>query len=323
MAHEVESMFSVKVTPWHGLGKVIGEAPSTADAIRLAGLDWGVRLEELFTADGKSAPARATVRTTDNKVLAVVGDTYVPLQNQKAFEFFDPFVASGNAILETAGSLREGCRIWVLARLNRAPIEVVKGDTVLKYLLLSNGHDGTMAVRIGFTPVRVVCANTLAAAHSHGESKLIRVIHSKQVAQNVEAIREIINAADAAFEASAEQYRFLASRNICQGDLDKFVRVVFDMKTAETERQAASQKTLIDRIAQLFEKGYGNELKGVIGTYWGLYNGVNQYLNYEYGRNQKVLSAGNARRLDGLWFGNLAQMNKKALDTAMEMAKAA
>src|SRR4051794_31311156 len=111
MAHLIENMFSVRETPWHRLGSVVQEAPTAEEAIRLAGLDWSVGLEPVSLADGREAPARATVRSSDRSILGVVGPRWHPLQNADAFKWFDPFIASGEATFETAGSLDGGRRV--------------------------------------------------------------------------------------------------------------------------------------------------------------------------------------------------------------------
>src|SRR5262249_27318291 len=148
-------------------------------SFKQAGLDWEVELFPLFTATGQQVTHKAVKRSTDGKVLGVVGPRWQPLQNKDAFNWFDPFLAAGQATLEAAGSLAGGTRVWVLAKLNRDPIVVVPGDEVTKYLLLSNGHDGSLAVRCGFTPIRVVCNNTLQMAHNDRVgSQLIRFTHS-------------------------------------------------------------------------------------------------------------------------------------------------
>src|SRR5262245_63968878 len=149
MAHLVENMLSVGKRTWHGLGTVLQAPPTVEEGLRLAGLDWEVRRERLFTAGGQEAPAYAVVRDSDGRVLGAVGERYRPLQNREAFAWFEPFLAAGEASLETAGSLADGSRVWVLARLNRVPLEVAPGDEVVKYLLLSNSHDGSLAVQIG------------------------------------------------------------------------------------------------------------------------------------------------------------------------------
>lgn len=326
MAHELEQMFSVHQTPWHKLGRVINGAPTIEEGIKLAGLNWDVISQPLYR-DASSLLAsglvdlqpvtshKALVRTDSGKQLSVVGKDYTPLQNIEAFNFFNPFLEGGQASLETAGSLREGKNIWVLAKLNRAPIEVVKGDVVQKFLLLSNGHDGMMAVRVGFTPIRVVCANTLAMSHDNSKSSLIRVFHGKQVKANVDKIQDIVNAADAKFEATAEQYKQLARANVNKKDIEKYVEIVFKYSAVEDERRAISKQNRIADITRLFEEGRGNSMAGVRGTAWALYNATTEYLSYEAGR-------GEDSRLNSLWFGSNNVLNKSALKAAMEFAVA-
>ncbi len=325
MAHDIESMFSVRETPWHGLGTVLSDAPTTADAIRLAGLDWTVQTRNLATIDGGiRVPARACVRSTDSRVLGVVGEDYTPLQNADAFGWFDPFIDAKLATLETAGSLRDGQRVWILAQLAGGPVPIVGDDLVRRYLLLSNSHDGTMAVRVGFTPIRVVCANTLAAAHSASESTLIRVRHTKSVSESVDSLREIINAKTGHFEATLGQYRRLANTDISAQDLGLYVKRVFKVGGVESDpdseqpgaRQDEPQPSgarILPRIQELAEVGKGADLPGSRGTLWGAYNAVSEYLGYERGSSQDV-------RLDSLWFGASAQLNRRALDVAIRMA---
>src|SRR5262245_12202528 len=229
MAHLIESMFSVRQTPWHGLGQVLQNPPSIEEGLKAAGLDWTVGRERLFTQAGQQCPAFAIVRQTDQKVLGVVGEKYRPLQNVNAFNWFSPFLDAGQAALDTAGSLAGGSRVWVLAKLNRDPIVVARDDEVQKYLLLSHGHDGSLAVRVGFTPIRVVCNNTLTLAHGHG-GELVRMRHSASLEGNLANLRETIDAVNAKFEATAEQYRRLAGKSINQADLKKYVKLVFDVK---------------------------------------------------------------------------------------------
>lgn len=314
MAHLVENMFSVKETPWHGLGNVIQDAPGIEEVLKLAGLDWNVSMRPLFLADGKQVEQRAIVRDSDTSILGYAGQRYKPLQNKEAVEFFRPFHDSGLCNFQTAGSLKQGQKIWILAALNSSEMEIVKGDTVRKYLMLSNGHDGVTGIRVGFTPIRVVCANTLAMAHSNTNSKLIRVFHSKRAVQNLDLLRDSINAANASFEATAEQYRQLAKREVNKGDLERYVDLVFyNGKQAESDREKIARESLNQEIQRLFEVGHGNELAGVRNTYWALYNGVTQYLSYESGRAQDS-------RMDSLWFGAAKTKNESALEHALEMA---
>jgi phage/plasmid-like protein (TIGR03299 family) len=172
MAHEVESMMYVGQAPWHGLGVPLQNPPTIEEAIRLAGLDWTVSTKPVALIDGGiPVPShRAVVRDSDGRILGMVGKDWRPLQNRPAFEWFNPILASGAATLETAGSLRDGARVFILAKIGADP---VPDDGVALDDLLSNGHDGTLAARVGFTDTRVVCANTLAAAHASSASAVV------------------------------------------------------------------------------------------------------------------------------------------------------
>jgi phage/plasmid-like protein (TIGR03299 family) len=303
--------------PWHRLGTALDEADlydwqSTA---RKAGLDWEAERVPLVTADTKEQVARFAVRRkTDGRILGTVGPRYTLLQNKDAFQWFQPFLDAQEAALHTAGSLVQGSRIWVLAKLNRDPLLIAEGDEVEKFVLLSHSHDGSLAVRVGFTPVRVVCANTLAMAHGADASKLIRIRHSRSVHQNLENIREVMNLANQEFEATAEQYRLLARKDINQADLDKYVRRVFKIEAAGEE--STRMKNILEQIAGLAEGGVGNNIPSIRGSYWAAYNGVTEYLTHQQGRSE-------SNRLNSLWFGQNANINRHALDTAVEMAMSA
>jgi phage/plasmid-like protein (TIGR03299 family) len=317
MAHEVEKMMFTGDVPWHKLGHRFEQAPSLEEALVAAGLDWTVSTEPVFSGAGEKVEAQLTRRSSDNSILGVVGPNYVPLQNSEAFEFFRPFLDQKEAAIETAGSLRMGKRVWILAKINRDPMTVKGNDIVDKYVLLSNSHDGTLAVRVGFTPVRVVCSNTLAGAHNNKASKLIRVKHTKNVVQNLENIREIMDLANSEFEATAEQYRLLANKSINQKDLEKYVKLVFNTQSriveAEGNLDSINNKRILDEVQPLFEVGRGNDMPEIKGTFWAAYNAVSEYLQYNRGEDV-------GGRLDSLWFGQGAQLNKKAFETAIIMA---
>jgi len=189
MSHEIESvngrasMVFAGETPWHGLGHRL-EGNESANEIReLAGLDWNVEVEPLYRKiDGEFVEfplANASVRDMDNSNLGCVGPRWTPYQNESMFECFRPMVENGLMKWHTAGSLRNGQRVWCLCELNLDNSEITPGDEIRKFAMLSNGHDGKLAVHFGFTPIRVVCANTEAMARGSKASKLIRVRHSR------------------------------------------------------------------------------------------------------------------------------------------------
>jgi phage/plasmid-like protein (TIGR03299 family) len=333
MVAAVESMAFVGATPWHGLGNEVLDEAAQYDHklfIEKAGLNWEAEKRQLARkVDDTWVDANAweVVRKSDGHVLAdMVGERYTILQNVEAFGWFQGWLDAKEAALHTGGALFGGSRIWALAKLNRDPMEIAAGDIVEKYVLLSHSHDGSLAIRVGFTPIRVVCWNTLSMAHKADASKLIRLKHSKNVHTNLENLRDVMNLVNQEFEATAEQYRALQRKSINQNDLRKYVKAVFKIDaedsviwpTGERSKElkevvSERQKGILDKVIELCEAGKGNNLPSVRGTYWSAYNGVTEYLSYVNGRNED-------NRMNSLWFGQNANMNKEALAIAVAMA---
>lgn len=165
MAALVETMFSVREKPWHGLGTIVAEAPTSQEALQVAGLNWNVIQKDIMTAEGGGIIQgfKANVRDSDGSVLGIVTDRYRVVQNTEAFAFTDTLLGEG-VRYETAGSLQNGRRTWMLARLPQQYI--INGEEITPYLVFMNSHDGSGAIKVAMTPVRVVCNNTLNLALS-------------------------------------------------------------------------------------------------------------------------------------------------------------
>lgn len=147
-------------------------------------------------------------------MLGVVGRNWQPLQNREAFRFFDPFVEAVAAEYHTTGSLKGGHCVWVLARLTGDPMSVAKGDTVERYLLLSNSHDGTAAINVRFTPIRVVCWNTLYMAEGNDSAPYLKIYQRGNVKQTMQRVQEVVNITNQTFEATLQQYQYLVRRQM-------------------------------------------------------------------------------------------------------------
>lgn len=314
MPAEVENMFSVKERPWHGLGTIVMEAPTIEEGIKLAGLDWDVSLRDIITNDSDKVvfDKRKMVVREDNKTaLGIVGAQYKPLQNKEAFNFFEPFIENGMASLETAGSLFNGSRVFILAKINSEDMHITDDDVVEKYILLSNSHDGSQCLRIGYTPIRVVCNNTLTAAETSKDSQLIRLTHKKDIVSNMESLREAMDLINQQFIATEEMYKQLAKKDINKADLEKYVKQVFSTKSLEkiindyeeTEQIEETRKRLIARVEEIFE------LEPVHNA-WTMYNSVNYYFNHESGRTLDS-------RYNSLWFGANGSKDERALKLAL------
>lgn len=314
MAHEIENnnAFFVKTKPWHDVGHVIENAPTIEEGIKLAGLDWNVRLENLYLNDGREVANKATIRESDNSILGVVGNNYSVLQNIEAFSWFNPLLESGLCKLESAGSLFEGKRLWILAKLTTKQISITDNDIIDKYILLSNSHDSTMSVRVGFTPIRVVCNNTLTMAKNSKESSLLRIKHTKNLNINLEMLRSTINLIDADFEATADQYRLLAKTDINKADLEKYIKIVYNIKDLGLKKDGTIKESkLVNNITELFETGRGVDITKP--SLWRAYNAITEYNQY----SRSDTTEGN---INSVWFSTGKEINEKALETALKMA---
>lgn len=163
MSANIETMMYYGETPWHGLGKSVKECKKSDEAIKLAGLDWDVIPKPIYDGLGRELSGyKVNIRNTDNKILGIVTNKYKVVQNKDAFAFTDALLGEG-VRYETAGSLASGKRVWMLARLENTTLAE---ENIDPYLVFTNSHDGTGAVKVAVVPVRVVCENTLNLALS-------------------------------------------------------------------------------------------------------------------------------------------------------------
>lgn len=315
MSHEIEGNKALFVgsPAWHGLGVVVQDAPSTEDAIKMAGMNTtALVVGQTYTHNGVTYPAEkcAVVRDSDGTQIGTCGPDYTPLQNIEAFRWFNPLIEAGMVRLEACGSLRKGRRIWILARVVGASVDVSKGDTVEQFVLLANSHDGSLAITAGFTVTRVVCANTLAVALSEA-SRLLKFRHTKGALVKLENAREAFDVARAQLVKQADAYKFLASKPCSDTLFEQYAREVF---TPGSANDSESNKTLINKVAPLFTDGRGADLSR--GTLWGAFNALTEFNTHVRGREADT-------RVDNVWFGRTAVQNNRALNVALEFAQAA
>lgn len=315
MAHELEIIngnactFTVGDKPWHGLGKNIQKAPTIEEGIIKAGLDWNVMKTQLFYKDKYGITThtkeyRSLIRETDGKFLGIVGKDYEPLQNIEAFNWFDFLLDNGNATLESAGSLKGGKRIWVLAKLKNEA-EIVSNDQVNSYVLLSNSHDGSTAVWLQFTPIRVVCWNTLSAALSRRndmDNTALRLSHTSNLQKRLELAKDVVDLSNQRFTTYVDDYRTMASRQCNSEKFERYAGLVL-------QNDKPKETRAWDVLERFFEAGSGNELSGVRGTYWGAFNSFTQWVDHSRGRDNN--------RLFSTWFGDGKRLRERAYKLAL------
>lgn len=223
MAALVESMMYVREVPWHGLGTKVNEAPTSKEAIKLAGLDWNVNPTVIYDANGKEISGyKANMRDSDQSILGIVSDRYQIVQNSEAFEFTDSLLDEG-VVYETAGSLRDGKQIWLLARM---PSTTILGDDVDPYLCFTNTFDGSGAIKVCMTPVRVVCNNTLnLALETTKRSWSTR--HVGDLAGKMHQAKVTLGLAQEYMKKLDEEADMLANTKLSDAEIESIVSFIF------------------------------------------------------------------------------------------------
>lgn len=313
LTYDVESgkssMMYVGEAPWHALGTKLDKPATAKEAMAAAQLNWKVEKTPLFIQTGeggytkienKFVILKAKIGTKkDSTAFGVVGRDYTPLQNTEAFEFLDPIVGKGAAIYHTAGALGDGERIWVLAKLP-SDIRVVGDDITNKFLLLSNSHDGMSSVQIKFTPIRVVCENTLTMALSRGPT--IRVAHTKDVKERLHHADRMLGIINKRFDGIQDVFQRMVKISMDRQKRNEYISEVFPEPTpsADEEKFLKARRRVLDFRnlgLHLFENAKGNDMTKVKGTLWAAYNGITELVDH-----WKPLKS-SPTSLESVWFG--------------------
>lgn len=267
-------------TPWHRLGKKLADAFDAKTALKEARLDFTVEKTSIACADTRKViPNRFAVRRTDNKdVLGIVGSSYTPCQNRDAFAFFDGVFGKDKARYECAGVLGKGERIWLLARLP-GNFQIGKDDVVNKFLLLTNSHDGSELIRARFTPIRVVCQNTLNAALRE-KSQEVGVMHLADVRTKLELAGKLLKNAGIYFRETEDTFRLFAKFKLNDKTRAQYFAQAIT-GNPDTKDLAPAIKTRVEDCNRLAETGQGVKLQSVRGTMWGAYNALVEHLDHE------------------------------------------
>ena len=247
MSANVETMmFAGRELPWHGLGTQVEEAPNSKEAIKLAELDWRVVANPIYDAAGNEIKGfKANTRDKDESVLGIVSDRYQIVQNEEDFEFTDSLIAEEEMKYETAGSLRNGRQVWMLAKM---PTTKIIGDDVDPYICFTNAHDGTGAIKVCMTPIRVVCNNTLNIALSTAK-RMWSTKHMGDLAGKLHEARMTLGLATnymKALDIAADQY---ANKKITDAEIEAVLDELFPVDmNKDTQRKINNVKELKDNF---------------------------------------------------------------------------
>lgn len=305
--------FASTQVAWHGLGQVVEKAMTSKEAIELANLDYTVDKRPAYmeiNGEYIQVPKKnVTYRTDTNDAFGIVGDRYHIVQNTEAFEFFDAIVGQNEAIFETAGCLKKGEVVFITAKL--PSYIAVKDDVVDNYLVLSSSHDGTRGIQVMFTPIRVVCNNTLSAAFGNSKYR-VNISHTKNASQQLREAHEIMGISNLLSNELSEIYNTMAKTKINDAQLEKFFVDSLDLSIDEKSGELSTRaNNMISTLKEYYEIGPGQEQ--FTGTVWGAYNAVTGFFQNvrEYKSNEDKMSQN--------IFGTLHTKNNKSLKLALEL----
>lgn len=275
MSANVETMMSVREKPWHGLGTIVQEAPTSEDAIEIASLNWEVISNPIFDNMGREIKGyKANTRSTDESVLGIVSNKYQIVQNREAFEFTDNLVANGDVKYETAGSLRGGKQVWLLAKLDGVN---VAGDDVDPYICFTNTHDGTGAIKVCMTPIRVVCNNTLNVALNNAK-RMWSTKHMGDMESKLMEAKETLGLANNYMKALDEAADKFANTKITDAEIEKVLNDLFPVDLVkDTPRKINNVKELKDNFYICYMMP---DIAKFRNTQWGVINAMSDMVTH-------------------------------------------
>ena len=314
MSHELESMFYVagrtaeereRNKPWHGLGTPVEEALTSAEALKIAGLDWEVNPKKLFTEGGKEVPGFvANVRSSDESVLGVVSNKYKICQNKDAFEFTDNLIGS-EVKYETAGSLFNGQKVWLLAKM---PKTTILGDDVEPYLCFTNSHNGKGAIQVCCTMTRVVCNNTLNLALSNAQ-RCWTTRHMGDLRGKLEEAKRCLALSNAYIKEFDNFAQRAVEVKFDEKMTEDLIKKLFPIEDGMSKRQLENKQKSIQEFNECL---YAVDLSQFYGTLWGVINAASDFAYHGSARrNTQTIKE---RRMNDVFVGN------SVLDSVMSVA---
>lgn len=338
------SFFSTKEKAWHNLGTIVQEYPTSAEALQFAGLDYTVEKRPLFTVDANNNAVAnnpdandyfdtceagilvpdyfATLRTDTDDVLGVVGKDYEIVQNVQAFEFFDSIVGGGGGIqYETAGALGKGERIFITAKLPDY-IRVGRNDCIEKYLFLTTSHDGFGSITAAFTPIRIVCNNTLNAA-MRSKTNCIRIKHTANVQDRLRVAHQLLGLSNQLANELEQVFNSWSTIRITDANLKELIQLAMSpnketteaLRNGQLEEISTLYKNTVDNVFEYAMVSPSQQEDTTKGTLFGAYNSITGY--YQNVCNYK----NDESKLKSIMYGTGLQRGQKAFDLCTDFAK--
>ena len=331
MSHELEvnergeaSMFYAGKAPWHGLGIQVENEVTAAAAIKLSGLDWIVEKRPLFAQTitnegvgyGQIDTHRAMVRAQDNRVLGVVTDAYDPIQNQDLFEFMESLVGENVTMFHCAGSLFGGKRVFITCKMPKS-IEVGP-DKVDLYLVACSSHDGSMQFHIKWTPIRVVCWNTVSAAFQIYGGRVnatdtMSILHRPNWKGKLSEARKVLELTQAYQAEAQRRFEALRKKKMQSPEFQTFLKKMWPDEKKD-DGKLIDRSKLRELVQPLFKQGVGNDVDGVRNTRWAALSAVTEFIDHHRLYSKGKYGEASDSRMNSVVWGGGSLVKKKALE---------
>jgi phage/plasmid-like protein (TIGR03299 family) len=321
---EIVTVSSQSVSVFQLAGTIVSEATNMLQAIQSARLDWDCVENDVYYHNGSKQiiieGQKVITRSDNGGLLNICNSTWTPVQNRDCFNFFDQILSSGIAKLDTVLSLNEGKRIAITAEVANTELDVLKNDSTKMYIVLFNGHDGTLSLGLMYTPIRVICQNTLSLAleSTKGTNNTIRLRHTSKVNDNFAIVQENMLYTIEAYKKSVELYQSMAHKSMSSLGFRNYISVVFEQEYKEKISNYKYFGTLLEN----FDNGIGSDIPGVRGTIWAGYQAATQLITHQLGeRKNKVLNTDSvfSTRANSLLFGKGSLLTRSAMFEAQKL----
>ena len=308
-------------TPWAAHGVRLDNVRTAAEAVHAAGRDWEVKGKEIY-ADGKIIPGYQAIQRQDNgEFLSVMSERYEIFQNENSWTWMDTVLKDTSAEYHTAGSLRGGRVVFILAKMDET-VEIVKNDPVEKFLLLTTSHDGSISLGMHTTPIRFTCGNTMTAAINAGR-QYVSIKHTASINSRLEKASAALAVGETYFNGMISMMRTLADTPMSDQAMAEFTKAVLRINPNKDGKVNAQTELAEREINELFTMGRGQDNPLVRGTAWAAMNAVTEYIDYR-SRVQKLRGASQGsvqaqdRRLHRSWIGRGQTTRNRALSLLPE-----
>jgi phage/plasmid-like protein (TIGR03299 family) len=335
MAHQFSSgVFCYNKPAWHRLGVVVDGTLSAREAFRMAKADFNVSGRPVFDADMQPiAGYQAITRMDNGRTLSVMTETYTPIQNDSLIRIAE--VLHEDINIDAVCVLSDGKKVTFTARIRGAEGEVVPGDPVQQYLVGCTSHDGSIPFQLMFSPIRVVCQNTLSAALGVANSQRhrdisIRIRHTKNADSLLARLPELVDMRRRQFIGGLDELRQMAATPCSMTQFRQYITTVFADQLQGTvndvrgDKSTARPRVLEDlpgwpSMQRKFDgEAIGMELPSSLGTAWGAYQAVTEYISHESGRAKDPNDA-TRQRLESLYWGQASERITSAHSFALAM----